>query len=356
MREVLIFSSCARGTAPFSYYLDWFEALRTHPGFAVDVVDMSTRVSLVRGLLRARRRAYDLIVYPYGTYYDNTSNWRRAIFALAGSLRGTKVFFLENEYRLLREKLAFAVTLGADYVTTQLPKDVADRVYGAIVPPSRIIPLPHGLPATAALAPAGDEGRDIELSFRGSSFPYYMGHRDRELLVRYFAENAARLGVRVDLAESTSLDRAAWLRFLARCRGVLGHESGTDYLELHDVTRERVSDYTKANPGASFEEISRLFFKDYPNPVSGRCVSSRHFEAIAAGACQILLPGRYNDILRPDEHYLALARDFGNVDDVLARFRDVSERRRMVERTREYVLAEHTLRHRVAAMAAWIGR
>jgi hypothetical protein len=137
---------------------------------------------------------------------------------------------------------------------------------------------------------------------------------------------------------------------------VLGHESGTDYLELHDVTRERVSDYTKANPGASFEEISRLFFKDYPNPVSGRCVSSRHFEAIAAGACQILLPGRYNDILRPDEHYLALARDFGNVDDVLARFRDVSERRRMVERTREYVLAEHTLRHRVAAMAAWIGR
>ena len=355
MSRVLLFSSCAHGRAPFSYYLDWFEALRTHPGFDVDVVDTSTRVSLVRGLLRARRRGYDLIVYPYGTYYENTSNWRRAIFALAGPLRGTKVFFLENEYRLLRQKLAFAVTLEADYLTTQLPKDVADRVYGSFAAPSRIIPLPHGLATAAEPTATHDDGRDIELAFRGSSFPYYLGHRDRELLVRFFSENAARLGVRVDLAENTAMDRPSWLRFLRRCRGMLGHESGTDYLEVNDTTRERVGDYVKANPGASFEEISRLFFKGYANPVSGRCVSSRHFESIAAGACQILLPGRYNDILKPDEHYLALARDFSNVDDVLARFRDVTARRRMVERTLEYVRAGHTLRHRVAAMAAWIG-
>jgi spore maturation protein CgeB len=96
-------------------------------------------------------------------------------------------------------------------------------------------------------------------------------------------------------------------------------------------------------------------FKDYPNPVSGRCASSRHFEAIAAGACQILFPGRYNDILQPDEHYLPLARDFSNIADVLARFRDDDERRRLVQRTREYVLAAHTLRHRVQAMTSWIG-
>jgi hypothetical protein len=355
MRDVLVFSSCVSGRAPFSYYLDWFDALCTHPGFHVDVVDMSTRVSLVRGLLRARRRAYDLIVYPYGTYYDNTSNWRRAIFALGGALRGTKVFFLENEYRLLRQKLAFAVTLGADYVTTQLPKDAADRAYGAIFPSSRIIPLPHGLAPGVELVDTRDDGRDIDLAFRGSSFPYYLGHRDRELLVRFFAENAPRLGVRVDLGESIGLDRSSWLRFLGRCHGVLGHESGTEYLELHDAMRERVADYTKTNPSASFDEISRLFFKDYPNPISGRCVSSRHFEAIAAGACQVLLPGRYNDILKSDEHYLSLARDFSNVDDVMARFKDVEARRRMVERTREYVRAEHTLRHRIAAMAAWIG-
>jgi hypothetical protein len=355
MPSVLLFSSCARGRAPFAYYLDWFEALRTHPGFDVAVVDTSTRASLVRGLVRARRRAWDLVVYPYGTYYDNTSNWRRAIFALAGPLRGTKVFFLENEYRLLRHKLAFALALEADYVTTQLPKDAADRVYGPIFLPPRIIPLPHGLATPAATTETADDARDIDLAFRGSSFPYYLGHRDRELLVRYFSENAGRLGLRVDLAESTALDRTAWLRYLRRCRGVLGHESGTEYLELNDVTRERVGDYMRTNPGASFEEIARLFFKDYPGPVSGRCVSSRHFEAIAAGACQILLPGRYNDILRADEHYLALARDFSNVDDVLARFRDVGERRRMVERTRDHVLSGHPLRHRVAAMAAWIG-
>jgi hypothetical protein len=368
MPEVLVFFA-RRLHHHLSYYQDWFEALSTHPGWSVDVVDTSTVVSLGAGLLRARRRSYDLIVYPYSFFYENQSSRRRAILAFAQDLRGTKVFFLENEYRFLREKLACAVSVGADYVTTQLPKDVADRAYGGLLETSRIIPLPHGVRgADVEPEPHGVRGadvepelvfdessRDVDLGFRGGSYPLYVGHRDRDVLVEFFSENARRLDLRVDL-ERSNLAPVEWRRFLRRCKGVLGCEAGSDFLEVNDGIRRRVVEYQLANPGATFDEIYRIFFKDYPDALSGRCVSSRHFDAIAEKTCQVMFPGRYNDILKADTHYLALARDFSNLDDVRARFRDVDYRRRMVEDAYAYVRAGHTLRHRIAEIVRWIGR
>jgi hypothetical protein len=94
-----------------------------------------------------------------------------------------------------------------------------------------------------------------------------------------------------------------------------------------------------------------------PEPVerSGKCASSRHFDAIGTETCQILFPGRYNDLLVADEHYLALAPDFSNIDDVLGRFRDESYRVQMVRRTREWALEQHTHRHRVRALLDAVG-
>ena len=36
---------------------------------------------------------------------------------------------------------------------------------------------------------------------------------------------------------------------------------------------------------------------------NGKCISSRHFDAIAAGTWQILAPGKYNDLLIPNSHF-----------------------------------------------------
>jgi hypothetical protein len=356
MSSVLIFYG-GRRVQHLSYYGDWFAALCTHPGFAVTVVDTSTTTSLAYGLVRARRRSYDLIVFPYSFFYENTGNRRRAILAFARGLHGTKVFFLENEYRLMRDKLAYAVAVGADYVTTQLPKDVADRAYCAFFAPSRIIPLPHGLSAldTRAEAPFDDSARPVDIGFRGTSFAYSLGHRDREMLLEFFIGHSQQLGLRVDIDGERPVMPAEWRRFLRACKGVVGHESGTDFFEINDDTRERIGEYQTANPNATFEEIHRIFFKDYPDPLSGRALSSRHFDAIGAKTCQILFPGRFNDLLSADQHYLALARDFSNVDDVLRRFRDVGVRRSMVENTYAYARDAHTLAHRIAELVRWIG-
>ncbi len=44
-----------------------------------------------------------------------------------------------------------------------------------------------------------------------------------------------------------------------------------------------------------------------------------------------MLNGRFNDILQPDRHYLALDPDLGNLDDVLRRFVDNDERTAVTE-------------------------
>ena len=36
---------------------------------------------------------------------------------------------------------------------------------------------------------------------------------------------------------------------------------------------------------------------------NGKCISSRHFDAIATGTWQILAPGKYNELLIPNTHF-----------------------------------------------------
>ena len=85
-------------------------------------------------------------------------------------------------------------------------------------------------------------------------------------------------------------------------------------------------------------------------PAYSKCVSSRHFEAAATGTCQILVRGRYNDILQADEHYIALDPELGNACAAVERFRDPAERRRIADAAYALVHDAHTYRHRLAAL------
>ncbi|MDH3559141.1 MAG: glycosyltransferase, partial [Deltaproteobacteria bacterium] len=127
----------------------------------------------------------------------------------------------------------------------------------------------------------------------------------------------------------------------------IGAESGTYYLEKTDKTQKRVEAFLSRYPKATFEEVYDIFFKDYSNPVNGKAISSRHFEPIGTKTCQILLEGRYNDILEPDVHYISLKRDYSNVEGVMERFRDKDLVRKITDEAYEYTMDSHTYEHRV---------
>jgi hypothetical protein len=67
-------------------------------------------------------------------------------------------------------------------------------------------------------------------------------------------------------------------------------------------------------------------------------VSPRVFEAVAARTALILFEGKYSGVVRPDEHYIPLKKDFSNVEEVLNKVQDEAYLERMIERAHQHVI------------------
>src|SRR5262249_11812014 len=147
---------------------------------------------------------------------------------------------------------------------------------------------------------------------------------ERRRMATYFETHAQAFGLRVDVSLNSAdrLEERAWAAFLNRCRGQLGTEAGGDYFSLTDERRNAVNHYVIDHPGATFADVRERFFLDPAGTVPLRIISGRNVEAAATRTVQLLFEGEYDGYFRPDEHYIALRKDFSNASDALAKFRD----------------------------------
>ena len=237
--------------------------------------------------------------------------------------------------------------------------------------------------------------RPIDLGALSFRYPVYLGDDERNRVYDLFAHLGPAAGLRVDIANDRRLGRAEWAEFLNDCRGTVGSEAGTWYLERDDRTALAIREFlhlrsagtvvradgwlhaaarrlpygVKAvlralQQGSSLrheafdlqgnlDEIQRRFFATKPRcPAYSKCISSRHFEAAATGTCQLLLHGRYNDILKAGEHFIPLQADLSDAPEAISRFRDPAERDRIAATAHDLVHDSHTYRHRLAALHA----
>jgi hypothetical protein len=331
------------GYGTLSYVLDWKAAFCQAPDLEVDLCNVNDRLEYARKLRRIGD--YPLVVVLHSAAGDNLDLLRRATPAFQAR-RGKLLLFVANEYNLMPDKIGFARDVQADYIASQLPEAAARWLYAECTA-SRILPAPAAL--NEAVYRATGAARSIDVGFRGDLYGLALGDVDRTLALELFREHGPAWGLATDIRYARC-PPAQWGEFLNRCRAVVGAESGTAYLERDDRTQRAVAAFLRERPGASFAEVFDRFFRDYRGPVSGKAISSRHFEPVGTGTCQILVEGHYNGILDAGEHYIALRRDLSNVTDVLARFRDEAHRGAMARRTREFVLDGHTYRHRVNAL------
>ena len=213
---------------------------------------------------------------------------------------------------------------------------------------------PHALNPKAYTPPLQEE-RDIDIGFIGDIYWPFIGDQERSRLIWHFEKEGARYGLRCDIraGRSDRLPRVEWAKFLQGTKGLIGAESGTHYLNDRGKLLTRARDYNlQENQSASFEEVYDRFFAGVERGVSGKSVSSRHFEPIGTKTCQILLEGEYNGVLSPGQHYIPVKRDLSNVDDAVREFRDEGRRRAIAEQAYEHVMSGHTYAHRVAGVLA----
>jgi hypothetical protein len=335
-----------------SYVADWRDAFCQSPRLDVEICNINNLVHLARCLLRIRR--YDLVVVSHVAIGDDMGIMPRTAAALA---RRTcpMIAFIGNEYDLLDEKIAFLQEVGAERVCSQLPLEAAKYLYGGIEA-GRILSTPHALNPKAYCPPAA-ECRNVDIGFVGDIYWPFIGDQERSQLIWHFEKSGARYGLRCDIraGRSDRLPREEWAKFLQHAKAVIGAESGTYYLNDRGKLLTRARDYNlRENQNATFEEVYERFFAGVARGVSGKSISSRHFEPIGTKSCQILLEGEYNGVLTAGEHYIPVKRDISNVEEAVREFKDEGRRRTIAEQAYEHVMSSHTYAHRVSSLLATV--
>lgn len=387
-------------TTRLSYYDDWLDAFRRAPGFSVSELNICRR-----GAGDALKKALpetDLVVLLHSTNGDTTI-YLEPLAPLLADRKGLLLSFVGNEVNLpgspISAKRAVFAAIRPDFVATQLPLEAGEYLWGDLAGRG-VLAVPHALNPDAFHPELADAARRIDIGVRAVRYLPHLGDDERNRLHDLFAAHAFDPDLVVDIS-SGRLERSGWARFLNACRGTVSSEAGSWFLERDDATVEAIRAWTAerfngrrltiANDSPlrrlghrlpwwaraalrkvlsrgvvrhestlaeelPFGEIHDRFFRDRKRPAFyGKCISSRHFDAIGTGTCQILIEGRYNDILAADRHYIALAPDFSNIESVMARFRDRGERETVAADAHAHVMAAHTHAHRIAALSEAVG-
>jgi hypothetical protein len=202
------------------------------------------------------------------------------------------------------------------------------------------------------------------------------------------------LGLKLDIETTRRLSRQDWAGFLNTCRFTVATEAGSTHLDRDDAHAFEVQAFLRSrragfaiSPTASIrglarrvpwrwrewalrslkgvgivheaiendvklqkEALARFYRQDMQTTRSGTCISSRHFDAIGCGTVQILVEGRYSDILRAGEHYVPVSADLGNLAGVLQDLADPDFGNDIAERAWLHVMENHTLELRIDAL------
>lgn len=372
-------------TTQASYYDDWLDAFCAAGGEAYNIFEKSEGDRLKKDL-----PGLDAIVCLHSTTADNLY-YLKNLSPVLQDRRGTLVVFVGNEYNSagggFSAKRKLVKELGTEIVASQLLQETGDWAYGELC--ERVISVPHALNPDVFREGPDFSKRSRMLGVRSFRYPAFIGDEERNQLLERAGEITVQSG-RVDVSTRERLSRANWCVFLQDSVSTISTEAGSYFLEKDDRTvraleeryrdggeiaadslvyrlgqrlpwnwKRRIREWlsrTSGVPGYEgswaekirFSEIAEEFFP-YENrcPHHSKIISARHLEAIGTGTIQILLEGRYNDILRAGEHYLELRKDFGNLRELVDAVREPEQFARMTKDACEMVLSCHTHRHRV---------
>jgi hypothetical protein len=381
-----------------SYYDDWVEAFRTEPGLEVIVLNLFARPK-PREVARLASVA-DAVVMLHSCNAD-TLDYARPVTAALKDRKGPLAVFVGNEFNMpwlpFAERRAWLKEATADLIITQLLPETGRWLYGETG--IRVISIPHGLNPAAFQTRTPWKARTRDIGTRSFAYPVYLGDSIRNDLFRQVIAHAPGLGLNVDISTTQRLGRAAWAAFLDSCRFTVATEAGASHLDRDDELAFAIQAFlnerrkgvairpnsairglarrlpwslrevilgTLGKFGVRHEaieddpvlraEVMRRFFVDRPLPPHhGGCIASRHFDAMGTGTAQILVKGRYNDLITAGEHYIPVCADFSDLADVLMRLRDPSYGAEIADRARAHAHEHHTLAHRIRKLRGELG-
>lgn len=274
--------------------------------------------------------AFDGLIIHYNLQMRNDKYLSRLARWRISRYTGVKAAFIQDEYRFVDETVSVMRTLGIEILFSCVPPGEVTKVYPPEVLPKlrRVVNVLTGyVPEHLLTIPVRSyEDRTIEVGYRGRRLPAWLGELAQEKvgIAERFSADATSRGLVVDISvdEHDRLYGAPWVEFIRSCRAMLGTESGASVFDFDGSIEAAVGRHLAAHPGTSFAELQRLYFADREGRIRLNQISPRSFEAAALGTLMVMYPGEYSGILEPWRHYVPLAKDHSNMQQVVDAIRD----------------------------------
>jgi len=325
-----------------SYINDWKEAFENSDELDVTSLNILNQRH-AHSYLQKHIKEFDLIILMHSVLGDNVEiiiPFEQVLKERTGKL----LSFVGNEYDLMLKKKAFLQNVDADYIASQLPHEAHTFVYKELS--AQLIDAPHALNENIYRPSKSNKVYDI--AFSGAKYGIFIGDQERNNLIETMANLTPQLKNKINIGRNTNLPRNLWVELLQSAKATVGAEAGTYYLDRNGSLLEQSKEYVQQNPDANLDDLlEKIFDNTSIEYVSGKAISSRHFEPVGTKTCQILLEGNFNGILKEGEHYISVKKNFSNLKDVIDVYSDHDLRNQIVERAYAYISENHTYKNRV---------
>jgi hypothetical protein len=281
-----------------------------------------------RSYREALKRFRGLKVLSVQDDYDRTSTLHRAIRELGFHVLLTCIqpefwpqVYPQNELPGLQ------IVLG---MTGYMPEGIAERIHPVPLEQRRIV--------------IGYRGRDIGGRYGRLGFEKYeIGRRIKEIC------ESRGISHSIAMNEQSRIYGDAWYDFIGSCRVMLGSESASNVFDFDGSIERKYEELSKERGGPVPYEEFRPYIEHIEKNFNVGQISPRIFEYAVMRTPMVLFKGRYSDVIRPDEHYIALEKDFSNVDEILERIEDMPALESMATRAYDHLVASGRYSHRAFA-------
>lgn len=279
---------------------------------------------------------YDGILIHYSVRLSVDEHLAAPIAEAVSAYRGPKLLFIQDEYDRTERARQWIEQLGISAVFTNVPPESLDFVYprerfGSI----DFLPTLTGYvpedPSLDLFATPMEERRTL-IAYRGRNLPHKYGELGYEKfrigidMKRICAERG--LPVDIDVTEESRIYGSDWYRFIGSARATLGTESGSNVFDFDGA----LAQLSREHASMPFPEFSARFLGPHEGLVQMNQVSPKIFEAIRLRTALVLFEGNYSGVIRPNEHFIALKKDYSNISDILSKLEDITALKAMTDR------------------------